>query len=83
MADRRVKRSGKDDNGDITRLCGSWGNEAKSTVIQHIESGTHRYYTNEENQEATVEVIGVGSSKYLRTTPDSSSKNNLDNLPDC
>ena len=86
MADRRVKRTGKDSDGDITKLCSDewWVYESKSTAISHIESETHTYYVNEEGYRSEVHVYEDGNGvKHLRTYADATSKNNLDNLPDC
>lgn len=85
MANRRVRATGKDD-GDITSLCNpsaSWSPRSKSAVIADIENGRHRYYVREEGDRAWVSVVDGPTGKYLRTTPDTSSKNNLDSLPDC
>lgn len=86
MADRRVTRSGKDRNGDITGLCNpaeAWSPRSKQNAISDIENGMHRYYVREEGDGVWVSVVNGPSGKYLRTTADSSSKNNLDSLPDC
>lgn len=85
MADRQVRQTGRD-RGDITSLCNqgqSWSPRKKSDAISDIESGIHRYYVREEGDGAWVRVVNGPTGKYLRTTADSSSKNNLDNLPDC
>lgn len=81
--DRRVTGSEKNREGDITGLCGDWGEVDKATAVRHIENKTHRYFVREQTPEVDVRVVTEGSTKYLRTTADSSSKNNLDNLPDC
>ena len=86
MADRRVTQSGKDSQGDITNLCNpaySWSPRSKANAIYDIENGNHRYYVREEGNGVWVHVVNGSTGKYLRTTADSSSKNNLDNLPDC
>lgn len=86
VADRRVTRTGKDRDGDITSLCNpaeAWSPRSKQGAISDIESGTHRYYVREEGDGAWVYVVNGPFGKYLRTTADASSKNNLDNLPDC
>lgn len=80
---KRVKRTGKDDDGDITKLCGDWGSRSKKDAIDDIESGSQDYYVDEAGYRSDVYVKGSGSNKYLTTTADESSKNNLDNLPDC
>ena len=85
MAERRVTRTGKDSDGDITMLCSfeSWASVTKAIAIQHIENRSHSYYVHEEFYRSDVHVVTVGFSKHLRTDADKSSKNNLDNLPPC
>ena len=44
MAKRYVRQTGKDKDGDITRLCNSgqpWSPRAKVDAIRDIENGTH------------------------------------------
>ena len=82
MANYRVKRTGKY-GGDITRLCGDWGNHAKAEAISNIEHGIHTYSVEEQAPTIYVEVVDARPGKYLRTRADATSKNNLDNLPDC
>lgn len=84
MTERRVRRSGKDRDGDITRLCGDWGSRTKSEAISDIESRIHRYYVEDYlTRRAEVQVVKGPTGKYLRTDPNSSCSDNLDNLPDC
>ena len=84
MANRRVTKTGKDNDGDITSLCGSWGMTLKWTAISEIDNDTHTYYVNEVAPLVLVRVVrpAVGLP-YLRTVADRTSANNLDNLPDC
>ena len=87
MADRPVIRSGKDQDGDITKLCNSgqsWSPVSKATAIREIESNTHRYYVpwNDGNN-TWIRVVNGPTGKYLRTDKDSTTKNNLDDLQDC
>lgn len=85
MADRRVKRTGKDRDGDITALCGDWGRVSKATAIAEIEAPrTHRYYVQDGlARQADVQVVNGPTGKYLRTDPNASCSDNLDSLPDC
>ena len=88
MADRRVKASGKDKDGDITKLCNSgeaWSPRMKADAIDDIEAKRHRYYTQDRNgNQSDVHVVTKrDGTKYLRTDPDGKSEDNLDNLPDC
>lgn len=87
MAIRYVRATGKDRDGDITKLCNSsaeWSPRLKAGAISDIENGVHTYkvkWTNTE--ETTIRVVNGKSGKYLRTDRDTTNKNNLDDLPDC
>lgn len=87
MAERRVMQTGKDSDRDITKLCnpaGVWSPRYKSSAISDIESGTHTYYVDEAGYRTDIHVYTDGNGiKHLRTNADPTSKNNLDNLPDC
>ena len=77
MADRKVDRTGKDADDDITRLCGpSYVSVLKSEAVSHIRNRTHTYYVQEPGtQRADVHVTSAG---HLRTDPDGDPKNNLE-----
>lgn len=86
MAARRVTQTGKDSDGDITKLCNpgsSWSPRSKAGAIRDIETGARSYYVQTGSARADVHVVDGPTGKYLRTTGDSSDGNNLDNLPDC
>ena len=84
MADRRVSGTGKDNYGDITSLCGSWGNVTKSTAIIEMENVWQAYYVQDMNgRSADVHVVNGPTGKYLRTDPNSSCLDNLSTLPNC
>ena len=86
MADRRVTRTEKDDDGDILALCNPWADwrrRSKELAIGDIENGLHRYYVELGNEEVDIHVVKGSTGKYLRTDSDATSRNNLDDLPDC
>lgn len=86
MSDRRVTATKKDQDGDITALCNPgqlWSPRQKAGAIQDIESRLHTYYVDAAGRRTDVHVVADPDGKYLRTTGDSSSANNLDNLPAC
>ena len=86
MAERRVRQTGKDAQGDITSLCNTgeaWSPRSKANAIADIEGNVHRYFVQETGDRANVHVVDGPTGKYLRTTADSGSANNLDNLPNC
>ncbi|MEO9630723.1 MULTISPECIES: DUF3892 domain-containing protein [Alphaproteobacteria] len=87
MADRQVTASGKNTDGDITKLCKSgatWSPRLKADAINDIEKGLHTYYVQQAGtSRVDITVVNGNTGKYLRSTADSSSENNLDNLPNC
>lgn len=87
MAKRYVRQTGKNSQGDITRLCNSgqpWSPRTKADAISDIESGTHEYWVNwSTSPETKIRVVNGPSGKYLRTDRDTTTRNNLDDLPDC
>jgi hypothetical protein len=83
MAVRNVYKVKKDDDGDIIALCNSgeyWSPRSKSDVIDDIDNETHSYYS---KGKAKIIVVDGENGKYLRTVPDASADDNLDNLPEC
>lgn len=87
MAKRKVTKSRKDQSGDITALCASgepWSPRIKADAIRDIESGLHNYYVEWPTGTKTeVKVVNGSSGKYLRTDKDTTTRNNLDDLPNC
>ena len=86
MARRRVTHSRKDQDGDITALCNqgaAWSPRLKAGAVADIESKTHQYFVGVGSQEVDIHVVDGPTGKYLRTDPDTTSTNNLDDLPDC
>ena len=84
--DRAVTQTGKNADGDITRLCNpnaSWSPVSKETAIRDIETGTHTYYVPWTTGRTEISVVRGPNGKYLRTDQDSTPRNNLDDLPDC
>ncbi len=87
MADRRVRQTGKDPDGDITALCDPgefWSPRLKDDAIGDIERGLYTYFVEQGGNRTDVRVVeGPNGGKHLRTDPDPISANNLDKLPDC
>jgi hypothetical protein len=87
MTDRAVHKTGKNAEADITALCSDgewWSPRAKADAIADIESGAHTYYVPWKTPGRTeIRVVDGPKGKYLRTDRDSTTRNNLDDLPDC
>lgn len=87
MADREVTQSRKDADGDILALCNpsaSWSPRPKADAINDIEQRLHTYFVNLPGAgRVDIHVVQGSTGKYLRTDPDRTSDNNLDDLPDC
>jgi len=87
MADRQVTHAHRDDQGIILAVCWKSGTSlmytARQQVVDDISSGAHRYYVHEQAPAVWIEVITVNGVQYIKTEADSTSQNNLDNLPTC
>ncbi len=86
MADRPVRKTRKDADGDILALCNdgsNWSPRLKADAIQDIESGTHTYHVPWNDGRTEIRVVNGPTGKYLRTDRDKTTRNNLDDLPDC
>ncbi len=86
MAHRQVTRTGKDRNGNITSLCKpgeAWSPRSSADCIRDIETGTHSYYVAWPEKQTDIRVVQGPNGKYLRTDRDATTRNNLDDLPDC
>lgn len=87
LADREVTRTRKSKDGDITALCNSnevWSPKLKSMAILEIEESIYRYFVKIDDVEMDIHVVTDRlKGKYLRTDPDKTSRNNLDDLLDC
>lgn len=74
----------KDDKGNITCLGTASGQVDKSDAIDQIEARTHHYWVaGEAGGKVDVRVVPEHKPPYLRTDPDGTPVNNLDELPDC
>jgi hypothetical protein len=85
---RYVTQTGKDRDGDITALCNSaesWSPRYKADAIRDIENKTQSYKVRwNDGIETDIHVVNdPQKGKYLRTDKDSTTRNNLDDLPDC
>jgi len=86
MSDRAVRSTGKDRDGDITKLCNQghgWSPRTKVDAIRDIESCIHTYYVPWQSGRTEIRVVNGPTGKYLKTDRDNTPKNNLDDLPDC
>ena len=87
MADRQVTHTGKDREGDITKLCTPgtlWSPRQKRDAINDIETRLHTYFVRwTDGVRTEIRVVNGSTGKYLRTDHDNTTRNNLDDLPDC
>lgn len=87
MADRQVTHAHRDDEGDILGVCWTAADglkySSRSDLISDIESKTNTYFVAVEAPAVWVLVRSRNGTKYITTEADSTSKNNLDNLPEC
>lgn len=86
MADRPVRKTKKDSDGDILALCNEgsvWSPRKKADAINDIESKIHTYHVPWKSGRTEIRVVNGPNGKYLRTDRDNTERNNLDELPDC
>jgi uncharacterized protein DUF3892 len=67
----------------IQALGGSSWYKAEDAVIREIERGANSYYVTVAGRSAQVVVSTHRGRKYLKTTADTSTQNNLLALPEC
>lgn len=84
MTSREVTCTCKDKDGNITCLGGSWGQVDKDQAMDDIDNGTHEYWVpGRGGTKVQVHVVPNHAPPYLRTDPDDTTANNLDELDDC
>ncbi len=87
ITQRRVTRTQKDNDGDILALCDPrqyWSPVEKNDAIRQIESGLYGYYVDwPDGIRTEIRVVQGQKGKYLRTDKDGTTRNNLDDLPNC
>lgn len=86
MADRQVTHSRKDRDGDIIALCrpvADWSPRHKANAIQDLDTKLHTYHVIANGRRVEIQVVQGATGPYLRTDPDQTTDNNLDDLPDC
>lgn len=87
MADRKVTQTGKDKDRDITKLCrpgADWSPRRKADAIEDIKKDRHTYFVELPGLgRVDIKVVRGSHGDYLRTDPDKTTRNNLDDLPDC
>jgi hypothetical protein len=73
----------KDSDGDITHLKGVNWSDTIEGVIADIEGGKFAYFVQVNGTEASVYVVPATAyrKKHLKTTADTTTRNNLDELP--
>ena len=85
--DRQVTKSRKDRHGDILVLCNpgaDWSLRLKQDAIRDIETGLHTYFVRWKDGQRTEIRVALGpAGKYLRTSKDGTTRNGLEDLPDC
>jgi hypothetical protein len=81
VADAEIKNVRKDQSGDITHVGvrGLWDWSVQQ-VVASIESGTNTFYVScPQRADVYVSKTAAGR-KFLKTTADTTTNNNLDNL---
>ena len=86
MIERQITRIKKDSSGNIVMLCNPaewWSPRSASEILYDIEEAMYLYFVRVDGQKVEIKVITELTRKYLRTDPDKTTKNNLEDLPGC
>lgn len=85
MSERSVTRATQDNSGNTTHLGNpgsSWSPRPARDVIGDIDSGAVTYHVPWQTGRTDIHVVDGAHGRYLRTDRDSTTRNNLDELPD-
>jgi FAD/FMN-containing dehydrogenase len=80
---REVTHVRKNGRGTITHVCNpgaTWSPAAVRQALREIESGTIQYFVKAADRLVPIRVVG---GRYLRSAPDDTTADNLDDLPPC
>lgn len=82
MADAEIKNVRKNREGDITDVGvkGRW-EWTVPAVVSSIEAGVNTFYVNCPQRADVYVARTAAGHKFLKTTADTTTKNNLDTLP--
>ena len=86
MIERQITNTKKDSSGNIVSFCNPdewWSPKSANEILYDIEEVMYLYFVRVDGQKVEIKVINDLAKKYLRTDPDKTAKNNLDDLPDC
>lgn len=86
MIERQITNTKKDSSGNIILLCNPtewWSPRSANEILWDIEEAMYLYFVLVDGRKVEIKVITELTGKYLRTDPDKTTKNNLDELPDC
>lgn len=86
MVERKVTSTKRDRSGNIISVCNNgewWSPRNTLDIINDLQLRLYDYYVIVDGKQVFIKVINGSSGKYLRTDPDKTTKNNLDDLPDC
>jgi hypothetical protein len=86
MIERKITNSIKDSSGNITAICNPgewWSPKTSEEAIEEIEEMLYSYHVILNGEKVDIKVVHGETGKYLRTDPDKTTKNNLDELPEC
>jgi len=84
MDDRTATCTMRDSDGDIRSLWGCLGSTHKAAAVIESDLRTHRYPTQGPDGTAVeVEVEDGTNGEYSHSSPNGSTEDGLDNVPDC
>ncbi|HCY75818.1 MAG TPA: DUF3892 domain-containing protein [Ignavibacteriales bacterium] len=86
MIERQITGIKKDSSGNIVSLCNPtewWSPKSVNEILYDIEEYMYLYFVIVDGQKVEIKIITGLTKKYIRTDPDKTTKNNLEDLPAC
>lgn len=80
---RQITHVIKDEDGDVIAVCHpgeAWSPRPTRSVVRDIQTAAHVYFTDVDGAVSNLHVV---EGRYLRSSPDGTTSNNLDELPPC
>lgn len=82
IIDREITMTAKDVDGQVIAVGGEWGRRALGVALIDIQNTQHTYFVTVDGARHDVQVVLGDGQRYVRTVPDLSQRDLLQDLPD-
>jgi alkanesulfonate monooxygenase SsuD/methylene tetrahydromethanopterin reductase-like flavin-dependent oxidoreductase (luciferase family) len=82
IIDREITHTQKDPSGQVIAVAGDWGRRAIGAALIDIQNTQHTYFITVDGTRHDVQIVLGDGRRYVRTVPDLSQRDLLQDLPD-